>query len=290
MARLLLTILLIAACGAASAAPFVSKKRCGGAAASRALRVRGGAGPVDATALVKAVSVLSGAQGAVLQFAPEETGVAYGMSEEGMKKPANKLLASYSGTSLLTQWITMGYLAFAKDATARGAYLMNIHVWIYENFRVILGGAMEDAGAANSNGVKLANLINVLGLCLIMAKEEYTGAILKVLSVFWGLNGVRMIVDPQGAADQWGFPNLDDLGKAWMQTFGHGLLAQNLVLASMLFLDYGGIKAVGAGTLSWLAAGLWGELGGRHRRLGVPREPMLFQMALNAFVIYCTMF
>jgi|SaaInl74LU_5_DNA_1037368.scaffolds.fasta_scaffold20368_4 hypothetical protein len=47
------------------------------------LKLRGGAGPLDPSIVVKTASVIAGIQGLVLQFAPVDTSVAYGLDEEG---------------------------------------------------------------------------------------------------------------------------------------------------------------------------------------------------------------
>ena len=86
--RTLVSILSLTAAGAANAAPFMPKSHV-----NAALQLRGGGslGPIDASTVVKTASVLAGVQGAVMQFAPEDTGVSYGLDEEGMKKPSNKI-------------------------------------------------------------------------------------------------------------------------------------------------------------------------------------------------------
>ena len=84
---------------------------------------------------------------------------------------------------------------------------------------MILGKQLERSGAANSNGAKLANVINILGL-VAMTQEEYSTTALKVLSGFWIISGLRMILDPAGAKAQWGFAEMDDVGQRWMQQMG----------------------------------------------------------------------
>lgn len=183
------------------------------------LALRGGAGPLDPSAVMKTASAIAGLQGLVMQFDPEGSGTSYGLDEEKMGKPSNQLMASYAGTGILTWAAQAAYLAFVDGATAKGAYLTNVHIWIYENFRVILGKQLERSGAANSNGAKLANVINILGL-VAMTQEKYSTTALKVISGFWIINGLRMILDPAGAKAQWGFAEMDDVGQRWMQQMG----------------------------------------------------------------------
>ena len=47
------------------------------------LQLRGGAGPLDPSTVVKTASVFAGIQGLVMQFAPVESAVSYGQDEEG---------------------------------------------------------------------------------------------------------------------------------------------------------------------------------------------------------------
>ena len=156
MNHLLLSILLALSTGA-NAAPFVPRKSSHGSSLAlqshRALEIRGGGtlGPIDASSVAKAASVLAGAQGIMMQFAPEDTGVEYGLDAEAMQKPINKLINSIAGTSILTWSSIVAYLAFADDPSATVACMMSLHVWIYEFLRLILGKFMEGAGADNSN-------------------------------------------------------------------------------------------------------------------------------------------
>ncbi len=46
------------------------------------LKLRGGAGPLDPSIVVKTASVIAGIQGLVVQFAPVDTAVFYGHDEE----------------------------------------------------------------------------------------------------------------------------------------------------------------------------------------------------------------
>ncbi len=119
--------------------------------------------------------------------------------------------------------------------------------------------------------------------------QDYAPTALKLVSVWWAINALRMIIDPAGAGGQWGFPELDDIGKGWMQAFGHGLLAQGLVFGAMSIFDYDALKAIGVGSLSWLIYHLWGMFGGRDEKLGVPTKPMVFWTAYHIFVIYMTL-
>ena len=119
--------------------------------------------------------------------------------------------------------------------------------------------------------------------------QDYAPTALKIFSVWLAINGVNSIVNPGGSATQWGLPELDDVGKALNQCYGHGILAQGLVFGAVSFLDYDALQAVGVGSFSWLFYHIWGMFGGRDDKLGMPRNPMLFWMAYHAFVIYMTL-
>lgn len=65
----------------------------------------------------------------------------------------NALSASYAGTAMLTWATTAAYLGFVDNATAKGAFTVCLHVWVYENLRNVLWKTMEKAGA-NPNIIK----------------------------------------------------------------------------------------------------------------------------------------
>ena len=47
------------------------------------LKLRGGAGPLDPSIVVKTSSVIAGIQGLMMQFAPVDNAISYGLDEEG---------------------------------------------------------------------------------------------------------------------------------------------------------------------------------------------------------------
>ncbi len=47
------------------------------------LKLRGGAGPLDPSIVVKTASVIAVVQGLMMQFAPVDTAISYGLDEEG---------------------------------------------------------------------------------------------------------------------------------------------------------------------------------------------------------------
>ena len=204
------------------------------------------------------------------------------------KKPMNELLIGCTGTSILTWAATTSYLCFVDNATAKGAFVVCLHIWIYENLRTMLGKKLEKAGG-NSKGVKFAVATALLGL--FGMTQSYSDTVLKVLAVYYALSGLFMILDPVGSARFWGgSDDIDDIGKGWMQCSGHGILAQSLVFVAMTFLDYDGLKAVGLGSISWFLFHAYGIVSGRDDKLGVARNPMLFWLAYHAAVIYTTLF
>ena len=58
--------------------PFTSKS-----STDQILKLRGGAGPLDPSLVVKTASVIAGVQALSMQFAPVDTAIAYGLDEEG---------------------------------------------------------------------------------------------------------------------------------------------------------------------------------------------------------------
>ena len=198
----------------------------------------------------------------------------------------NVLATSYAGTSILTWAATSAYLGFVDNATAKGAFTVCVLIWAYENLRNFLGKTVEEAGGS-SDGIKMTLMVELLGLYGMT--QDYFDTVLKVLVIFFSLSGLHMILDPAGASKLWNkYDDSDDIGKAWMQCFGHGILAQSLVFVAMSFLDYNGLKAVGLGSISWFIYHIYGTVSGRDDKLGVPRNPMLFWLAYHAAVIYTT--
>ncbi len=58
--------------------PFTSKS-----STDDVLKLRGGAGPLDPSLVVKTASVIAGIQALLMQFAPVDTAITYGLDEEG---------------------------------------------------------------------------------------------------------------------------------------------------------------------------------------------------------------
>ena len=127
------------------------------------------------------------------------------------KKPDNELAASYAGTAILTWSALVAYLAFADKATSKGAFIILMLIWSYENLR-------NNLGRGTSNIFKLATVLNLL--CVYGMTQEYSETILKVMSIFWCLAGLHMIVDPVGIGTLvWHISDEpDDSGKFWFQT------------------------------------------------------------------------
>jgi len=252
------------------------------------LKLRGGAGPLDPSIVVKAASVIAGIQALLMQFAPVDTAISYGLDEEGSKKPMNVLATSYAGTAMLASAITSAYLGFVDNATVKGAFTVCLITWVYENLRNLFGKSFQKAGA-DSNVIKNYLVVELLGLYGMT--REYWGTVLKVLGVFFSLSGLHLSLDPAGASKLWNkYEETDDIGKAMMRCFGSAILAQSLVFVAMSFLDYDGLKAVGLGSVSWFIYHIYGIVSGMDDKLGVPRKPMLFWLAYHATIMYTTLF
>ena len=196
----------------------------------------------------------------------------------------NKVAASYAGTTMLAYATTCAYLGFADNATAKGAFTVCLHIWVYENLRNWLGKTMEKAGGS-SNGVKALLLVELLGL--FGMTQDYSDTVLKILGVVFSLSGLHMVVNPAGATKLWNdYEESDDICYAWVQCMGFGILAQSLMFVAMSFFDYDGLKAVGLGSVSWFLLHLYGVVSGTDEKLGIPLNPRLFWMAFNAVIVY----
>jgi len=204
------------------------------------------------------------------------------------RKPMNALAAAYYGTAIVTWAATAAYLCFVDNATAKGAFTLILCIWMYENLRNMLGKTTEKAGGS-SDGVKTFLLIELLSLYGMT--QTYSDTVLKILGVFFSLSGLHYILDSAGASKFYNkLEACDDIGKSQMQGIGFGILAQSLVFVAMSFLDYDGLRAVGLGSVSWFILHVYGIVSGKYDKLGIPRNPMLFWLALHAAVIYTTLF
>ena len=200
----------------------------------------------------------------------------------------NVLSASYAGTAMLAWAMTSAYLGFVDNATAKGAFAVCLITWAYENLRNLLGKTFQKAGA-DPNIIKMYLVVELLGLYGMT--QDYSDMLLKILGVFTSLSGLHLLLDPAGASKLWNkYEETDDIGNAWMQCFGCGILAQSLVFVAMSFLDYNGLKAVGLGSVSWFLLNSYAFVSGVDNKLGVPRRPRLFWLAYHAAIIYTTLF
>ena len=176
-------------------------------------------------------------------------------------------------------------MSFSNEATAKGAFIVAAHIWIYEHLRNILGKTVEKAGG-DSKGIKIAAISALVGLYSVILVES--DIVMKVIGTFWALYGLHMIVDPAGACRIWdSFETIDKIGKGSMETLGFGILAQSLIIIGMSFLNYNTIQSIGLGSTSWLIYHLYRIL---SRRDEMPiRGLRLFWIVLNSLIIYTSL-
>ena len=114
---------------------------------------------------------------------------------------------------------------------------------------------------------------------------------IKILSAFWTLSGLHMIVSPQTALSSWqNNVKLNRTTSLLLQSYGYYLLSIAAANSSIQFLDDTPAKAVGYGSI------VYGFMHGIHlldvtyKQLGIPQGSqafwLLIHIALMATVLH----
>lgn len=172
------------------------------------------------------------------------------LSMYGLKQsPLNKMLCKMYGAGVLSVIVT-AYCLLMKDTTLATAYGFSELPWVIESLRHVLTGDAKTVGFTNAGQVYV--LVESAVVMYAMT-QEYAETVMKVVSVFWLLNGLYLGADPKRASKLWGtFPTFDATSKFMARMIGFNFLALNSFAGSMLFMNVDKMTAFGIGYTFWL--------------------------------------
>jgi len=253
---------------------------------------RGGAGPLDPEVAARAMACAGMAQGLLLNVAPEMASEMYGPIEKGKKvskEDATQFMISQIGCGILSYGVAL-YALLLKEADLSVAIQATYILWFYHSLRMILSGDWDRAcGVGASSGGWFS--VAIFSWAIFAMTQGFADTANKVLSAFWILCGVQMIVAPESAWASWrGDPKkLTDRLKFTLSTFGYYLVAFSAVPLAMLMLDATPVQAAGYGSLVWAAYFLINILNGSYKKIGVAEGKHWIWFALHGIVSATTL-
>jgi len=249
---------------------------------------RGGAGSLDAEVTAKVATVVTMAQGLLFNVAPDMFNEQYGI--KGMaSEEATQFMTGQVGCGILSYGIVLYALLFQKTSLSV-AILASYVFSLYHNLRMVLNGHWNEACGRGSSGGGWFVVAIFTGAIYAMT-QDYADTANKVLSVFWSLCGLQMVLAPKSAWTLWkGNENrLTDRLKLMLNTFGSYLLAQAAITLSMLLFDATPVQAAGYGSLVWAGSFLFNILTGNYRKVGVDEGKHWIWFVLMATVSATTL-
>jgi hypothetical protein len=172
------------------------------------------------------------------------------LSMYGLKQsPLNNVLCKMYGAGMLCV-IFMAYCLLIKDTTLATAYGLSELPWVIETLPHVLTGDAKTVGFTNAGQVFV---LVESALVMYATTQDYAETAMKVVTVFWLLNGLYLGADPKGASKLWGaFHTFDATSKFMTRMIGFNMLAHNAFAGSMLFMNVDKLTAFGIGYAFWL--------------------------------------
>ncbi|KAL3910273.1 MAG: hypothetical protein SGILL_007758, partial [Bacillariaceae sp.] len=173
------------------------------------------------------------------------------------------------------------------------AYQASSLLWMYECLRDI-GSGDTVATFGDDTGAKVCALIHLVSA--IAMGTEHADIVMKIGAAFWGLNGLRNVIDPSGALAAWNmkkkFPAAaQDRLLGNVKEFGTFLVSYCLFLGTQLFLEgTSPAKAWGYAIAPYFLLNLKYFFDGTYKKYGVGLEKMtpwlIFQVLTVATLLF----
>lgn len=260
-------------------------------AASKALKIRGGTGPLDPETTVKALTVVAGAQGLAFWTGPKKSIEQYGYSPERSNDPMAQYLIEMFGCGITAYCVILYCLILQKTSLATAVQFCYIP-WILQHLRSTLSA--KDAPAAKGGKVVpranvydpsiTAMLTAICALSIyVTGNQDYSDMSLKIQTIFWTLSGLQMILAPKAAGDMW---KLDASRLASgtlnsLRNIGWYLVASWVFIGSMIFLDKAPLEGAAYGGLVWAAMHIINNLSGANKENGIDEGKIWIWALLN---------
>jgi hypothetical protein len=164
------------------------------------LKLRGGLGGIDASAVATAVSILNQANGAVMSLAPEKAGEMYGVPESKM----TTFFAQWSGLMMFAQSLGV-YLALGGKSLAEGlawGFIPSCVASVQDFLNDRMVGSLSMSQAAKY----MPAIVNILLTLGLFGKLSFMDAdmTMKVLTGWMGANGLFGYLATDAWMEGWG--------------------------------------------------------------------------------------
>ena len=210
------------------------------------LRLRGGAGPLDAVDTAKAASTIALVSGTLHSISASKLLQAYGCPQTPVFEHCLRTI----GASVLGVGIPSWCLLNGKCSSTNTAVGLSILPWMTSLLKTVV----DNDG---SSGVKIAPQLLVLlydafTAHALFTDAEYASKALQVFCVWVLANGVLLVVSPKTAATSWGNNDEpEDQVVSMTKTNGFGLLSYGAFVYA-LSQDINTAKSLGYSLVPWL--------------------------------------
>lgn len=201
----------------------------------------------ETTAKVGAVSAI--AQGFFMNVAPKQTNTKYGLTEKDNTEQ-NQFVTAHTGFALLSYGIMMYCLLFEKTTLQVAIQVVNI-LWVYHQTSNVLGGKIDKFTGGDNTGFWFT--IFVFAFNAFAMTQEYAVLVIQATTLLWLLTGLQMVLNPDGAAKAWKMEKAEEssFGTLLLRLFGYCLLADAVVIFSLLFWECSPVEAYGYSLSIW---------------------------------------
>ena len=183
---------------------------------------------------------------------------------------------------------------FFKDASLAEATQASSILWAYETMRDVANGSTLELFGSNES-TKVAALIHLASV-FAMSSANYSEIAMKAIYIFWGLNGLQWMLNPEGAMQNWGSKKnkLPDNTRSRMITntreFGTFLISTSVYAGSQLFFDASTTQAVGYATIPWMLSTVKNILYGTYSKVNIGLDKIIPWLIYQAVVIATLLF
>lgn len=243
---------------------------------------------LDPETIVKAATILLGAQGLLQQEAPRPICRLYGCCDQ-LNNESTQFLCKLAGIYIASFAIMSTCMVFAKTTLPTAVLAANSFA-SYCWFGVILNGEDLKGNFVRFTSVS-ALLIHMFTSFAMTRGGKFANTIIKIMACLWPIDGVLSVLFPDFCAKLWLFrkPKLDDVDKMLFRLVGGSMISYIMFSGSMSFFDMDPIKAFGIsmlGPVLFLAIGLF--VVRDFRKLGVPQGPMWAWLLVSIATIIAT--
>ena len=227
--RLRLLIAMLAVAG-------VSGKHFSPTFSTKALKIRGGAGPLDPTATAKAYALAAGAQSTITLLGPDKALGAYGLPTN---EPATTLLVIQASAVIINTVVLIGS-RLLKELSFHDAIGYSCVPYVLLTVHNLMNGKLKRVGKPNICGLLLIAL-NSWTAYAAFTGADYADTLIKLYGYNSALNAAILFLAPATALKMWMINGSSEATIFITKELGAALAAH----AAVVLLPNDLLKAVG---------------------------------------------